>query len=224
MSVQRLPSFRDIKLASSIKSATRTRPAKPVKKRPPLDISFQVAAIKRNNIEQNTKIWKSFVGSGLDKVWEFAVGKSLQQPSLEMNPGEFRRVLLLNSDEHDVFYTRTGFTSRLEALFHDKLEAWRERQRHRAWLYRYAAKHGNKRRALAVLARPEWVDKQELKSIYRECKRLNQEAGRVAYHVDHIVPISGKLVCGLHVPWNLQIIDSKANLRKSNKFDFESYF
>ena len=60
-------------------------------------------------------------------------------------------------------------------------------------------------------ATPPWLTPEmiaEMKSIY-------ERAGQ-GQHVDHIVPLTNKIVCGLHVPWNLQVISEKENLTKSN--------
>lgn len=77
------------------------------------------------------------------------------------------------------------------------------------------------RKACQKSRTPSWLSKehkQQILTFYKEAKRLSSETG-ITYHVDHIVPLQGKLVCGLHVPWNLQIIPAKDNLTKSNKHE-----
>ena len=56
-------------------------------------------------------------------------------------------------------------------------------------------------------------DHERIKAIYREAAAREGE-----WHVDHIIPLRGKLVCGLHVPDNLQILPGAENRRKSNAY------
>ena len=67
---------------------------------------------------------------------------------------------------------------------------------------------------------PSWLTEehtQQIFEIYMEAKILELETGD-KYHVDHIVPLCGKNVSGLHVPWNLQVLEASENLSKSNKY------
>lgn len=79
------------------------------------------------------------------------------------------------------------------------------------------------RRALKISAMPSWADRKAINKIYRERERISKETG-VIHHVDHIVPLQGREVCGLHVPWNLQIIPAPDNFIKYNRFDEKDGF
>lgn len=76
-----------------------------------------------------------------------------------------------------------------------------------------------KRRACKIQALPKWLTEaeyDEIKELYEIARMFKLYTGE-EYHVDHIVPLQGENVCGLHVPWNLQVIPAKENLSKSNK-------
>lgn len=77
----------------------------------------------------------------------------------------------------------------------------------------------NKRRAAKLNASPKWLTKEQIEQIKElyTCARMFKLYTGEEYHVDHIVPLQGENVCGLHVPWNLQVIPAKENLSKSNK-------
>lgn len=63
---------------------------------------------------------------------------------------------------------------------------------------------------------PRWADLQEIARIYEECARVTVESG-VKHEVDHIYPLQGETVSGLHVHQNLQIITRTQNRSKGNK-------
>ena len=68
-------------------------------------------------------------------------------------------------------------------------------------------------------ATPPWLSteqRQQISDLYKTSRQLFKETG-IKYHVDHIIPLQGKDVCGLHVPWNLQLLPASENLLKSNK-------
>lgn len=65
-------------------------------------------------------------------------------------------------------------------------------------------------------ATPGWVDWDAVTQMYAEAARLSWQTG-VKHHVDHIVPIRGRNVCGLHVQNNMRVIPAFLNRRKSNK-------
>jgi hypothetical protein len=73
-----------------------------------------------------------------------------------------------------------------------------------------------KRRENIKQATPPWSDLKKIENIYIKAARLSERTG-IPHHVDHILPLKNKLVCGLHVYWNLRIITAKENLSKGNK-------
>lgn len=77
-----------------------------------------------------------------------------------------------------------------------------------------------KRNAAELQRTPPWLTKEHIESIrimYAYAKKLQCKTG-INYHVDHIVPLQGKNVSGLHVPWNLQVITAEENVKKGNRY------
>lgn len=69
-------------------------------------------------------------------------------------------------------------------------------------------------RAARLQRIPPWANIDEIKDFYLKCPE--------GYHVDHIIPLRGEEVSGLHVIENLQYLIAKENLSKGNRFDSQN--
>jgi hypothetical protein len=106
--------------------------------------------------------------------------------------------------------------------YHDNID------QHKATMAAMFAEKPHLRAELSSIARaaklkrtPKWLSKDEkwmIGEIYHLADVRTKATG-IAWHVDHIIPLRGEFVSGLHTPYNLQVIPAIDNLRKSNRYD-----
>jgi len=100
----------------------------------------------------------------------------------------------------------------------------RRQEQHKAWAQANKGKVTARVRKyeIAKLNRtPQWLSKDDLwiiEEIYDLSYKRTKMTG-IKWHVDHIIPLQGKLISGLHVPANLQVIPAIINMGKGNKFN-----
>ena len=84
-----------------------------------------------------------------------------------------------------------------------------------------------KGRAKKLKAMPAWLTKDhhnEILEFYTKAKKLSMLLkDEEPLHVDHIVPLNGENVSGLHVPWNLRVVTAEENRSKGNKHSSDTY-
>ncbi len=93
-----------------------------------------------------------------------------------------------------------------------RIRKWREENRGRSNAITA------KRRSTKLKATPDWLTQEQrdaMADLYEQAVLAEQLTG-VPHHVDHIEPFRGKDRCGLHVPWNLQILTAQENNQKYN--------
>ena len=98
---------------------------------------------------------------------------------------------------------------------HDKIKKY-----HKEYKKLHRAKqtaHQAKRRAKQLQATPSWANLKDIERIYIVASNISKST-KIKHHVDHIVPLQGENICGLHTFNNLCIIPAKMNLQKGNTF------
>ena len=96
-----------------------------------------------------------------------------------------------------------------------KNNTWKKNNRGRANFW-------ERQRELALLQRtPSWLDPDELFLVAEAyaLASLRSKVTGIAWHVDHVIPLRGKTVSGLHVPLNLAVIPAIDNIRKRNNYE-----
>jgi hypothetical protein len=100
-----------------------------------------------------------------------------------------------------------------EALLRGERVPWIEQHRRRDYIRR------------CVLSFPPWVDRKALHALWRLARQREWQTGE-PHVLDHIVPVSHPLVCGLSVPWNFQVIPASVNAKKGCEWapdDYKTY-
>jgi len=100
--------------------------------------------------------------------------------------------------------------------YHEAVRRWEKNhpEQHRAIRNAISARY----RAASLQATPPWLtadDHGMMLCLYDNAVSLSEAAG-IKFDVDHIVPLNGETVCGLHVPWNLRVIAASKNRSKGN--------
>jgi hypothetical protein len=122
-----------------------------------------------------------------------------------------------------------------------RIEHFREKNRRygkenlekkRASVKSWSEKNRDKVRATAMRrytkklhATPPWLtesDNEWINAIYKIATKMQEQSG-IKMAVDHIVPLQSKIVCGLHVPWNLRVISFSENSGKHTKITDDVY-
>ena len=89
---------------------------------------------------------------------------------------------------------------------------WRQRNPEKFKQSVYAWRRANPDRRLTWPQRPAWADRGKIREVYEFAKLTGM-------HVDHVIPLKGATVCGLHIDTNLQLLPPEVNRAKWNSWD-----
>lgn len=170
-------------------------------------VSAYSAAHYQNNKSKRQKQQKAWYEANKDR---FAVQSKQYYEANKEHKNAQRRIRYVSNRESEL-----AKNAEYRAKNHATLRA-KDREYYQnnkaAWLG-YVAQ----RRSVKLQRTPAWADKERIQAYYDVCAFFNEVNGYAKYHVDHVIPLQGKTVSGLHVHNNLQVITADENLRKGAK-------
>jgi len=154
--------------------------------------------------------------SELGRAWREKNAARKSATTKSWNEANRERISILARKRYTENYERESNRAKL----------WNSLNKDRATANRKAWKESNPAKRTAdmrmyqsrkIRATPAWADRSKMEEFYAEALRLKNATGE-SYHVDHIVPLRSKLVCGLHNQFNLRTILGIENMRKNNRY------
>jgi 5-methylcytosine-specific restriction endonuclease McrA len=127
-------------------------------------------------------------------------------------PANSKLIKVLHYEKNKEEYKARARSQPAEKL-RDYKRAWKARNKGAV------AENVSSRKKHIRLATPHWLTKAhktQIKAFYLEAERLKSQTG-IDHEVDHIVPVRGGIVSGLHVPWNLRVITAAENQSKNRR-------
>lgn len=187
-----------------------------------LEICFDKFGYKiannRKNIDKNTLLNALANTSDVPKALGFSCRKSggrflkLTFPDKPYSSKNFQWLLIKN----DWLYCRSCKLVKATKNFYKNKSTVGYDSRCRECQQPDKIARGNTRRAKKLCATVSWADLGAINNFYKNCP--------VGYVVDHIIPLQGEYVCGLHVLNNLQYLTTTENNKKSNYHESEEYW
>jgi hypothetical protein len=176
-----------------------------------LDCTRDYALFKRNNnLEKARESYTKWAKNNKDYLTQKKVAWAKENPEKKKEADKKS----YEKNKNKRLCVQKHSRSKNSGVFKERAKEWRKNNMD------YVISKNAERHAAKLHRTPKWLtkeQKQEIQEFYKMAKEL-QKIFPWEQHVDHIVPLQGELVSGLHIPSNLQILSVHLNCSKKNKY------
>ncbi len=172
-------------------------------------IKLRTTRYRRKNADKIAKVKRAYNERNAENNSQYSRAYYQRNRDESLLKGRQRWARLLAQDPD---YRRDLYRKRKQEVL-AKAKEWKATNKGRVNSY------GRGRKSCRKKATPSWLNNEqrdEMANIYEQAVLAEKLTG-VPHHVDHIEPLQGRDRCGLHVPWNLQILTAEENVSKGNR-------